>query len=418
MTPHKIEKILNDIASEEIADDMNLWPHIRDTLKTVPTPRTRPMLSLSRAVAAFAVILFAGTVYAVYQAVSRNGDPGIEAVSELITEIDQSLLWAPEDINVTLDWGYADGHRVAIGWTVDYPITLDLQPPAVTLLDRNGTPFENAAFLYGGGGGGGGGGDRIKIAMTNSFDATGITGTPETLPLTVHFTFNPTTEGSGLGGGGGGGGGSSTEMPPRRTIPEPFRLMFDFEVPFIPAEPVDGEFTAEANGVTLTVHDLSYAPSATLGKLCYEIPEDGEIYRPVVTLTEEGIEYVTFSGDPEAVLAPSEYFCGDLAILAPADPETGIFSFTVEWLQTYDQNITPETVAELQSRVQEAGLGYAITYVPPDANGGLPGMRAGWQLGRDSTVDSADHYKQLTRLTAETLHGMIDGPWTFEIDIK
>lgn len=422
MTPHNFEEILNDIAGKEIADDMNLWPNIQARLETIPAPRPRPLLGLSRAIATLALILFAGTVYAVYQTVSRNGDPGIQAVEELITEIGQTQEWAPEDVKVTLDWGYADGHRIAIGWTIDYPFNLDMAPAVVTLLDRNGTAFEDAAILYGGGGGGGGGGDRIIMKLTQSFDASGITGSPKTLPLTIHFTFNPpnpASQGGGFGGGGGGGGDNSTGMPERRTLTESFRLMFDFELPFIPAEPVASEFTSEANGVTLTVRDLSYAPSATLGKLCYEIPEDREIYWPVVTQKAgEGAPYVTFSGDPENVFAPSEIFCVDLAILTPADPETGVITFTVDWLQTYEQNITPETVAELQARVQGAGLGYDITYVPPEVNGGEAGMRAGWRLGRDSTVDSADHYNQLTRLSAETLHGLIDGPWTFEIDVK
>lgn len=432
MTPHKIEEILNDIASEEIADDMNLWPEIHARLETIPAPRARPMLGLGRAVTAFAIILFAGTVYAVYQTVSRNGDPGIQAVEELITEIGQTLEWAPEDVKVTLDWGYADGHRIVIGWTFDAPAALDLAPVTVTLLDRNGTPFEDAAIRYGGGGGGGGAGDRRVMSLTQSFDASGITGTPETLPLTVHFTFDPASEGagsggagggagggSGSGGGGGGSGGGSAEEPERRPITEAFRLMFDFEVPFIPAEPVDGEFTAEANGFVMTVRDLTFAPSATLGKLCYDIPEDREIYWPVIAqMGGEGAPFVTFSGDPENVFAPSEIFCVDLAILSPADPETGIVTFTVDWLQTYSQNITPETVAVLQSRAREAGLGYDITYLPPELNDGKAGMRAGWRLGRDSTVDTADHYNQLQRLTAETLHGLIDGPWTFEIDVR
>jgi hypothetical protein len=417
MTPHKIEQILNDIASEEVADDMNLWPDIRDTLKTIPAPRSRPILNLSRAVAAFAVILFAGTVYAVYQTVSRNGDPGIQAVSELITELDQSMEWSPKDVNVTLDWGYADGHRIAIGWTIDYPIELDLPMPTVTVLDRNGTPLKDAAFLYGGGGGGGGGGDRVVLAMTNSFDATGITGTPETLPLTIHFTFSPEVQGAGFGGGGGGGG-SSTQTPPRQTITDPFRLMFDFELPFIPAEPVDGEFTAEANGVVMTIRDLTYAPSATLGKLCYETSWNREAYQPIFTLTADGIEYVTFAHEPVQKLALSRFLCGDLAILAPADPETGVLSFTVEWLESHERDITPETVEVLKTRVQEAGLNFDVSYDEPVAEGQQGGLRTSWQLGGSEREKYTEQYPQLKRLIAETMHSLIEGPWTFEIDVK
>src|SRR5690606_33532653 len=217
----------------------------------------------------------------------------------------------------------------------------------------------------------------------------------------------------------GDGAGNSTEEPERQTITESFRLMFDFEVPFIPAEPVDGEFKAEANGFVMTVRDLTFAPSATLGKLCYDIPEDREIYWPVIAQTGgEGMQFVTFSGDPENVFAPSKIFCVDLAILSPADPETGVVNFTVDWLQTYEQHITPETVADLQSRVDEAGLGYTITYVEPEENGREAGYRTQWLLGHDSSADHAGQYTQLQRLTAETLHGLIDGPWMFEIDVK
>jgi hypothetical protein len=116
MNDRLIKHALHDIAQQEIPDDMkSLWPAIQARMER---KTTRRVLRLTRfgwvtAIIVFSLMIGAGA-YAFYQ-FGQGGDPGLSHLDEdLITSIDQSV--TIDGVTVTLDWVYADEHRIALAY--------------------------------------------------------------------------------------------------------------------------------------------------------------------------------------------------------------------------------------------------------------------------------------------------------------
>ncbi|HEX2619816.1 MAG TPA: hypothetical protein VHL11_06705, partial [Phototrophicaceae bacterium] len=156
----QIQQLLEQIATQEIPDNMDLWNEIQAKLETPAKRPVKPVIRLSKYLIIAAILLVVSTAYAVLQSTGHGGDSGLVGVGEanLITDLNMVNSLDSADVNVNLAWAYADGHRIAVGWTVDYADTLDVPyPTAIHLYDENGHEFGGASFLRGGGGGGGGG---------------------------------------------------------------------------------------------------------------------------------------------------------------------------------------------------------------------------------------------------------------------
>lgn len=115
MNERELHNILESIAQEEIPDDMQLWHKIESRLNTPNTRRTTGLNRLGRAaVYLLAALALTTAGYAFYQQLIQvGGDPGIIAVQDLVTPIDQTQRHPTQDVNVTIKWV---GHpaRIAI----------------------------------------------------------------------------------------------------------------------------------------------------------------------------------------------------------------------------------------------------------------------------------------------------------------
>lgn len=418
----KARTLLKHLA-EEIPEDMDMWNDIQRKAQPALRKANQPVYRSLRTVliAAAILVMMVGSAYAVYQALSINaGDPGLQNVADLVTPLGLTQSLPDDDVNVTLVWAYADGHRVAVGFEMDYANTL-LVPMLVTgrLTDASGTEYPPAQFLgFGGGGGGGGGGDRLNYGSTLSFDTTRITGNPDTLSLRLTLSAEHTDNAFDTGAGSGGGGGGFAQ-PDAFTVVEPFELTFDFEVPFIAARRSEDAITQTANGLSMTLSDISVAPSVTLGRLCYDMPDDGRDWRPaLVRLDGEGIrEDGGFTPDETLV---NQQLCGSITLFPPnLRGDTLLVEIPYLLAQAdYTQERADQFLEAMRAR------GFEVELNPPPSNHsdtsvGVP--EPGWsfmisQVPED--LQSVDYYPIVYAMQIEFFYDRIEGPWRFEVRIR
>jgi hypothetical protein len=418
----KARTLLKHLA-EEIPDDMDLWNDIQRKAKPAFTERRPAQRSLRTVLITAAIlVMIVGSAYAVYQTLNINAsDPGLQNVADLLTPLNLTQSLPDDDVNVTLVWAYADGHRVAVAFEIDYANTL-LVPTLVTgrLTDTSGTEYTSAQFLGFGGGGGGGGGERAFYGSTLSFDTTGITGNPESLSLHLilraDHTENAAEMGGGSGGGGGGGGSAQSDI---FTTVEPFELTFDFEVPFIAARRSEDTVTQTVNGLSMSLSGVSVAPSVTLGRLCYDLPDDGRDWRPaLVRLDGEGIrEDGGFMPDETLI---SEQTCGNLTLFTPnLRGDTLLVEIPYLLAQAdYTQERADQFLEAMRAR------GFEVELNPPPSNHsdtsvGVP--EPGWnfiinQVPED--LQTVDYYPIVYAMQIEAFYDRIEGPWRFEVRIR
>lgn len=412
MTTNQLHDLLDDIAAQEIPDTMNLLPQIQAQLAAKPTVRARPLLHLSRVAAVFIALMVATVAYAVYQTQFFSGDTGISTVGalELITPLDLIQTHPNADVNVILHWGYADGNRIAVSWEVDYANRY-AQPfiQSIQLFDAQGRPFSTADFLYGGGGGGGGSETRSSFGSTASWDATGITGTPDTLDLTVVITVSD--QPPQMMGGGGGGGGSSAPVEQRLPVP-PFEARYQFSLPFIPAVmAAQSSDTASDSGIDITLREIRYAPSITIGQICftadvyptytsYPVSESGQ---PI----EMGIGAQIESDD-----AAND--CYQMSLLGVLADETGTLSLTFTDFITGQPDVSDERFDAFLTAVAaesfEADVviekisqgGYSVTVTAPEG----------------VMIDTMPIYERVNQLALAHLHETISGRWELAVALR
>lgn len=259
-----IHQLLDDIASQEIPDDMNLWNDIQTKL---PTPRKatyRHALTLTRVAAIGMLLLVSAVTYGFYQQVI-SGDPGLEAVSRanLITYFNETrTIEGPYNFEVSLEYAYADANRIVIASSAKGSAASRLELrlyPDVNLYTEDG---EEIPYLPLGGGNGGGGGpyDPEEIIVTEvsgqvMFDSSALQVTTKEIPLVLEFVMGYSTTETG----GGMLIGGTTQ--------------FNLTLPFNPGRVMDTPQTVTANGLEITLQKVVVAPSLTRIELCYQDPE-------------------------------------------------------------------------------------------------------------------------------------------------
>ncbi len=429
MNEREFHNILESIAQEEIPDDMQLWNKIEARLNTPNTRRTTRLNRLGRAAVYLLVALAVTTVgYAFYQQLIQvGGDPGIIAVQDLVTPIDQTQKHPTQDMNLTIKWAYADGHRIAFEWQADYLNTYQTPFPAkVQLFDANGNEFPPADFLQGGGGGGGGDGVRSSVGSTHSFGTRGIPADTESLDVKLVMTFSSLLEsevGGGsigrMGGGGGGGGGSSSEgesVTPEPLIPiESFVAEFDLTVPFISAKSIDAGGSVESNGITLTLSDISYAPSVTLAKMCHTPIDREGTWTPVLQVNPKqdnsgypfSMDYADFVVWEEP--QEGEPVCGELVIFSQP-PEDGVIHFSVVGFVSQPLPFTLERVTRFEQELEAKG--FEITIIEPDGPKGMD-----YRIDKTPEAPGVDYYRVLSEVYGNIFYDSIDGTWAFDIPL-
>lgn len=421
MDKNTLHNVLNDLAKQEIPDTMNLWKDIEKRLPAAhKRPSARPALRLSTAVLTLVVALaFVTGAYAVYQSQVVNGDPGIVSAGAeaLITPLELTQSHPDADVDMVLHWGYADGNRIAVEWMVRYKNTY-YQPGigSIELYDAEGNAFNGADFIRGGGGGGGGDGESSIFGSVASWDSTHITDNPENINLTVVLTLtSEPTSLSGFNGGGGGGGGEGGGLPvlpeateePERSLVPPHEFSFDITLPFIPAvEGVVESITVTAADIPITLSDIRYAPSVTLGKICIPV---GYFSQYGLRLANDGYgQYFSTSQEVERS-EDGTVECDEFSVLGLLADDEGWLKLDILRFVSTAATLTDERWAAFEAAVEEAGL-------PVNVQRFDEGFGMSWDV--DSYPIDRAYEERFHELMDTILYDSIPGPWVFEIPLK
>jgi len=293
MKKQQVTQILQEIAEQEVPENIHLWPAIRARVQ----PRRRssrwaqwmPATRLSWAgLILGALLLFGGVAYALNPALSqvfRAFFPGWRHIEEARLAQELNLSQTLDGVTVTLERVYADANQIIIGYTVKGPTDQNLHVGQTSLTDEQGRIFPGMA-----GAGVTGASDILGVqlppgegAHVMAFDASAVEGTPERLHLhfTVHLVKLVPVE--------------QSPVPPTIPLPEPSEpgviiapaqtlgeevvsgpFTFDFSVPFIPGQTVEVQQTVETAGVAMKLERVVITPSETRAFLCFEPPDDIE----------------------------------------------------------------------------------------------------------------------------------------------
>jgi hypothetical protein len=213
----------------------------------------------------------------------------------------------------------------------------------------------------------------------------------------------------------------------------PFTTEFEFSVPFIPAVKVDQPLTSTANGITMTLTDLSYAPSATLGNLCFTRPESDPslVWRPNIRMEIDGI-LMDAGGlyPPDGAPEDAPEICGELVILAPLKVQTDTVRLTIDRIQTYS-DYSDDNIETFKQLAIDAGFEVEFQKLKPDE---MPEMKGEgnilFYLG--ATIDHTtvakilkvpddigdNYYGVLQDLQDQAFTQIVEGPWTFEVKLN
>lgn len=465
MDEKQIKQALNDIAQDGIGEDVDLWNRIQHrirhekytgTQKGKPSAKIRrfiPLRIASRLVAGTIAFLFMGMVaYAFYQFGNFNIiDEGLQAVERTELNLSQSN----GGITVTINWAYADAHRIAIAYSTVVDMQYYTSPPTVTfvdLQDNNGNVFLPS---FGGGGGGGGGANNEETIILygeniSNFDASTLQGNPEELTLHYELVFDEFvadtgqsgssdggsgggsggssgggsgggsggssgggsggSSGGGSGGGGGGGNGDSasivTPIPTDASTENnlPARFVFDFTVPFIPAQIIEPDDSVTMNGVTLSLESISVTPSMTIVDVCYTGLNNEDVFMPYVMI-ETADMTVGRIGSSE-LYNEDDQLCSSAQYLESLYEQTGTWTITIPYLRGLP-DYSLENVDTYLAILADNGVVVAqntIEQLPPNIPF-ISGLMFETSPNIDAVLEMAD----------TAISEIYEGPWVFTI---
>ncbi|MCA9907345.1 MAG: DUF4179 domain-containing protein [Anaerolineae bacterium] len=397
MDEKQLKQLLEDIAYEEIPDDMNVWHEIRQQVETTNPRAMRRGFRLVRiGLLAALLVLATAAAYAVYQGLIGS-DPGLDAVNQanLVTTIDETqAVGGDYNWSVTLHYAYADANRITIGYTVtgEAPAREQIRPFTNPLL-KDSVGREYTWLPVGGGGGGGGGsGDPDELIQFEdnlgaSFDASIIDGAPESLDLTLTIQLAYANDAARAAYG------------PNVMLPAG-EATFDFSVPFIAGHSYAGPQAASASELEMTLQNVVVAPSLTRLDLCFAAPpsENGRPWNAFVNVTvDDAMVVEDFQLLPPIVPDPDSDCQQYIMPLSLVDyVESGEWTLNVTTLRAADS----ENVDIVAQRMHdEAGID-----VTPHEMGGY--------MFNEPQPDMAEANAALARILAEEQQS-IDGPWVF-----
>lgn len=400
MDKKQIKQALTQIASEGVKDDVNLWhriqhqvntgnPTIRQTSKAASKIVRFPNIQMaSRLIAGSIVFLFMGmVVYAFYQLGDFVSlDDGLQAVER--TEL--NLTQSNENMTVTLNWVYADAHRIAIGYSTSVDMQYYEAVPSLVyseLRDSNGNSYPSA---FGGGGGGNASENIAEGESIINFDVSMMDNVPSELILDYELIFQeiarPDMQGTGGGGGGsssgtssttippqsssgGGGGGGGNGTPPNMTVSPngtPISFNFSFTVPFIPAQIIETGQSVTVNDITMTLESVVVTPSMTVAKLCYTNPANTDPLFPYVII--EGESFTAQQVGGYGIIEGDDRACVSVQYLESFYEQTGEWTITVPYLRGIP-DYSPENETLYLSILEENGVGVirdSVDSLPPN----------------------------------------------------
>ncbi|MBE2266857.1 MAG: hypothetical protein IAE80_01410 [Anaerolinea sp.] len=378
---------------------MNLLPKIQAALDVPTTRRTRSTLQLARMAAALLIVIVATVgVYAFYQEIV-GGDPGLDAMSAenriVYFGMTQPIIGEASEaynIQVTLDYAFADANRITVAYTVtgeapasegltvfsNPSLTDDQSNQYIWLMlgssasNSEATPDAEARVSF-------------TQTMVSHFDSSILRSAPETLNLSLRIE-------------------AAYANNDIRADFDPYAMLmagettFTFELPFNPGRVLSEPQTAMSGDLPLTLLQAVVAPSLTRLDVCFDEPVSidqnwvafgsitigGEIVVPESSFAISGMDGLRMNEDD---------VCHAIIVPYALHVEQGEWTVTINALRGWADN---ETLARLLT--EDYGVEASAS---PD--GGL----------EITTVpDGVDVDAAIAAINAE--HGVsINGDWTF-----
>jgi hypothetical protein len=320
MNERQIGQSLHELARQAVPDDLDLWPAIR--ARVAPRRRSRwvqlmPTIRLSRVFLVLGLCLALGAgAWAVSPIVDRlfRVDPGLDHVGQAGLGRDLALSQVVDGVTVTLERGYADANRIAIGLTVRGSYVLGYDLAHVTLSDTLDRTFPLSMGM-----GVKGQSDILQLELSSgegahvlSFDASALQSASSTLDL--HLVVEV----------------ARSPMPLSQHVIGPF--IFDFSLPLNPGKVVDVQQRVTAASVDIELRQVVVTPSETQILLCLGAPSEmGTSWSAVSTLQTE-------TGQAAGVWVRSaEEGCALHGLLPPLYDQPGEWTLTVTELVMHDR---------------------------------------------------------------------------------
>ncbi len=299
--PDEIEEIL---AGGQFRPDEKLRRKVKATIAAPQQRRYFPWpatWSFSRRALAtglsvlLAVALFTGVVVALStQEKAANVLDGVSAVyqNHLVHPVGESK--QAGDISVTLDWVYADWNQVLVAYTAQGPAGDGQAVQRVTVSATSAVLADGTSLQHGLGGGY----SEITTESTVSGfllpkDARERESIHLRLNLNAAHVQYPTDDPT-LGG----------DQPEGKAVTGQFTqsgggdVAFDMDIPITPGKTFPVGQTVEAAGTSITLNDITIAPSMSIVSLCFQAPDSGQVrdWTVGVRLAAGGKEYFGVSG--------------------------------------------------------------------------------------------------------------------------
>jgi len=356
MKEQQVTQILQEIAEQEVPDNVDLWPAIQARVQ----PRRRsprwaqlmPNTRLGWALLALVLFLALGAVtHAVAPVVVRlfQQEAGLRHVEQTNLVQELNLSQTVDGVTVTLERAYADANRIVVGFTIKGPNGQRYDTHRLTLTDAAGTVF-SATIGFGVTGQS----DILQVSLPPGegaevicFDAAPVEGTPTELDLRLvmeleEFVLPPAALEPPLTPD------SPPAEPPMVVVLEPLPtpeeeaivgpFTFDFSVPFIPGRVAEVNQTVEAAGVAVRLKRVVVTPSETRAYLRFDSPSgEAEWWMPIAMLQAPGEEDQSYAGYMGSY-GPASYQYG---FLAPLYNRRGEWTLTVTELVGTDLTQQP-----------------------------------------------------------------------------
>lgn len=260
MKEQQFRKALQEIAEQNISDELDLWPSLQIRLHDSSDPRRVFTPSIARVgfliLVGVLLFLFAAVTYAIGPTIRNllRLDLGLAQVDSIglghSLDLDQTV----EGVTVALNWAYADENRIAVAYTIEASGGQQYEPTQFTLVDDTGRTFPSTVGM-------GADLDGLPPGVGEyvfSFDAASITGSPTTLDLSLDLWLKTLDSPSDVG---------------------PF--FFEFDLPFTPGRVTEPKQSVTANGITITLEKVKLTPSGLSAVICFEGPNKEYEWLPI-----------------------------------------------------------------------------------------------------------------------------------------
>ena len=397
MNEKQFTHYLDHIAAKEIPGDMNKWPEIQARLMIRRAPSRHRMRTIRR-VAAVLTAAFIGLIgYAFSQGLSD--DPGLDHVREAGLLEPLNPTETHDGVTVALIEGYADANRIALWLTIapgEQPAVLWTLNPILSYANGdllnvgfNMTPLEET--------------DAGMWQMLINFDP--VEPLPDHQPLDLRLTVNA--------------GGMTVPVVPEGVTLETGSIPPEYMVDVPPLDPFEFTFRlnvqkaltltprqiVEANGLEISLEQVTLSPSQIALRLCFDLPDGGD-WQPQVQVRVDGaVGRLAGYGLTERPDSSDTRRCADYEIMAGYTAESKTLEVDIDRLQM-SESISLESLARAQERLAEQGI--VIEFETGKGH-------FGWEI---QSAPEGMSEQTINEQVSAALSEQLQGPWIFTVALS